>query len=58
MCIFVLKEMHFSKINISHNCKEKYLEICAIELETVSPKLIILSLYRGPTGDFNQLTKI
>ena len=54
MCIFVHKDLHFSKINISPNCKEKDLEICAIKLETKSSKLIILNLYRAPTGDFNQ----
>jgi len=26
VCIFVHKYLHFSKINISHNCKEKDLE--------------------------------
>ena len=31
--------------------------ICAVELETKSSKLIVLSLYRVPTGDFNQLIK-
>ena len=30
------------------------MEICAIELETISSKLIILSLYRAPAGDLNQ----
>jgi len=33
------------------------MEICCVELETKSSKLIILSLYRAPTGDFNHLLK-
>jgi len=33
------------------------MEICANDLETKSSKLIILSLYRVPTGDFNQFIK-
>jgi hypothetical protein len=33
------------------------LEICAVDLETKAPKLIILSIYRAPTGDFNQFLK-
>ena len=33
------------------------MEICAVELQTKSPKLIILSSYRVPTGDFNQFIK-
>jgi hypothetical protein len=52
VCIFVSKDLHWSKLNISHNCKEKDLEICAVELETKSFKLIILSLHRASTGDF------
>jgi exonuclease III len=33
------------------------LEICAIQLETNTCKLIIISLYRAPSGDFNQFLK-
>jgi hypothetical protein len=56
MCIFVRKGQCFSKIDISHHCKED-LEICAIQLETKTCKLIIISLYRAPSGDFNQFLK-
>jgi len=38
-------------------CQEKDLEICAVELQTKSSKLIILSSYRVPTGDFNEFIK-
>jgi len=36
---FFCKDIHFSKINISNNCKEKDLEILVIELETKSSEL-------------------
>jgi hypothetical protein len=52
--IFICKDLYFSKIGISCQHKDKDLEICAIELETESSVLIILSLYRALTGDFNQ----
>jgi hypothetical protein len=55
--IFVHKDLYFSKINISYNCKEKDLEIFALELETKTLKLIILSLHRTPIGGFNQFIK-
>jgi hypothetical protein len=43
---------------ISHvTVKKKNWEICAVELETEASKLIILSLYRAPTGDFNRFIK-
>ena len=54
MCIFVRIALHFSTINISHNCKGKDWEICAIKLETKPTALIILRLYRATTGDFNR----
>jgi hypothetical protein len=46
-----------TKIDILHKCREKDLEICAVELETEASKLIDLSIYRAPTGDFNQFLK-
>jgi exonuclease III len=57
VCIFVRKDLNAIKIDNSHNCTEKDLEICAVELETETSKLIILSLYRAPTGDFNWFIK-
>ena len=33
------------------------MEICADELEIEASKLIILCIYRTPTGDFNQFLK-
>jgi len=57
VCIFVRKDLCWGKINISHNCKEKDLEICAAELETKSSKLIILSLHRASTGDFKRFIR-
>jgi len=53
----MFKNLYFNKINNSHNCKEKDLEICAVELVTKSHKLIRLSFYRVPTGDINQYIK-
>jgi hypothetical protein len=44
------KVVYFNKIGISHNCKEKDLEICAFELETEASKSVSLSLYRVLSG--------
>ena len=55
--IFARKDMNVNKIDISQNCKERDLEICAVELKTKASKLIILSIYRAPTGDFNRSLK-
>jgi hypothetical protein len=47
VCIFVHKDLNVNKIDISPNCTQKDLEICAVELETAASKLIILSSYRA-----------
>jgi len=44
VCIFVRKDLNINKTDISHACREKDLEICAVELETEATKLIILSV--------------
>ena len=54
---FCSQRPEFNKIDILQNCREKDLEICAVELETRASKLIVLSIYRAPTGDFNQFLK-
>jgi hypothetical protein len=51
--IFIKTAHSFNKTDISHHCKERDLEICAVQLETKAHNLIILSLYRAPSGDFN-----
>ena len=53
MCV-ILSHLYCSKISVSHKCEEKDMEICAVELETISSKLIMLSIYGESTGDFNQ----
>jgi hypothetical protein len=57
VCIFVRKDLNINKIDISHNCREKDLEICAVKLETEASKLIVSSIYTAPPGDFNQFLK-
>jgi exonuclease III len=54
VCIFIRKEKCLNKIEISYCCKEKNLEMCTVQVETKTPNLIIISLYRAPSGDPNQ----
>jgi hypothetical protein len=57
VCIFVKKDQHFNKIDISHHCKAQDFEICAILLVTKTATIIIVSLYRAPSGDVNEFLK-
>jgi hypothetical protein len=40
-----------------HHCKEQVLEICAVQLETKTSEVIMLSLYRASSGDFSQFVE-
>jgi membrane-bound inhibitor of C-type lysozyme len=47
VCIFVQKDLNFNKTDISYNCQEEDLEICAVEVETEASELIRLNLQRA-----------
>jgi hypothetical protein len=57
VCIFVRTDQQFSIIYTSHHSKEQDFEICAIQLITKTSNLIILSLYRAPSGDVNEFLR-
>ena len=44
VCISVRKDLNINKTDISHACREKDLELCAVELETEASKLTVLSV--------------
>jgi hypothetical protein len=52
-----MTDQHFSKIDISHHCKEHDSEICAIQLVPKTSNLIILSFYRASSGDINEFLR-
>jgi endonuclease/exonuclease/phosphatase (EEP) superfamily protein YafD len=52
VCIFTHETMQCSELNLNKFCREKDLEICAVELYLQSYKLCIMTIYRSPTGDF------
>ena len=51
-CIFVHEDVHFTNIDLSKHCMEKNLEISALKVTFRKKFLIILCLYRAPSGDF------
>jgi hypothetical protein len=55
--IFVSTDQHFSKIDISHHCKEQDFEISTVMLVTKISNLIMLNLYRAPSGDVNEFLR-
>ena len=50
-CIFTKNNLVYQTIDLSKYCSEKLLAICAIRYQLKSFKLIILCVYRPPTGN-------
>jgi len=57
MCIFINEDLEFISITLDKYCKEKNIEVCAVKLNITPTKLIILAIYRSPSGDFTNFLK-
>jgi hypothetical protein len=53
VCIFVHESIDFDVISIHHICKEKDLEICAVKINLPKINIVIITIYRSPTGNCN-----
>jgi hypothetical protein len=53
VCIFIQENILFSKINLDKLSKDKDLEICAIKLHFSTTNIVIISIYRSPSGDLH-----
>ena len=56
-CIFVHEDLEFSPISLDKYCKEKDIEVCAVRLKITPIQLIILAIYRSPSGNFTNFLK-
>ena len=52
-CIFVHESTNFNTIPTDHIYKEKDFEICATKLDFFNTNVIIIVIYRSPSGDYN-----
>ena len=51
VCIFIKDNLHFGNINMDKYSNEMDTEICAIKIQTPFCALVIVTVYRSPTGD-------
>jgi hypothetical protein len=52
VCMYILKKLSFTSINLTKYCKDKDLEACAIKLKLSTTNICILTSYRSPVGNF------
>jgi hypothetical protein len=52
VCMYILKKLSFTSVNLTKYCKDKDLEACAIKLKLSTTNICILTVYRSPVGNF------
>jgi exonuclease III len=53
VCIFIRENILFSKINFDKLSKDKDLEIYAVKLHFSTTNIVVISIYRSPSGDLH-----
>ena len=53
LCIYFQETLKFTNINLQKLCKEQDIEIAAVQLKLNEKNVIILCLYRTPSGNFD-----
>ena len=58
VCVYICNDVYFNHLDFSNYCKEKILEICAVQIETTDKYIIVICVYRTPSSDFNHLSRL
>jgi exonuclease III len=53
VCIYGRSDLNFTAINVTQFCAEMNIEICAIKITTRNTNIIVLCIYRLPSGNFD-----
>jgi exonuclease III len=53
VCIYILETLKFLNIDLQKHCKEQDIEIAAIQIRLNKKNVIIFSIYRAPSGNFD-----
>ena len=57
ICIMARHNIQFTTIDLLKFCRERIFDICAIEVNSESKKIIVGCVYRSPSGDVAQFLK-
>jgi hypothetical protein len=53
VCIYVIRNLNFTTVNLKAYCSDHDIEICAVKLRSIFSHICVFSIYRAPTGNFN-----
>ena len=54
---YIHESLKFTNISLQKFCKEQDIEICAVQLKLKEKNVIILCVYRAPSGNFDYFLK-
>ena len=57
VCIYTKQNLIYKVINLSKFCIEQNIELCAIQFDTKQINVVVICVYRAPTGDFEIFLK-
>jgi exonuclease III len=58
VCIFTRNDLCYNKIDVSYFCDEKHFEACAVQIDIKGFHIIIICIYRSPSGEFGQILRL
>jgi hypothetical protein len=53
VCIFIHNSIKFSNVSLDKYCVEKDVKVSACKLTPSNVKIIVITVYRAPTGNFD-----
>ena len=57
VCIFIQNTRECTTIKLDKYCNEQDIEVCMLELISIFHNILIMAVYRAPSGNFNLFLK-
>jgi len=51
ICIYIRNYIKYITLDVSENCVEKYIELCAVQMDTKSSHIVIICIYKSTQGN-------
>ena len=51
ICIYIRNGIKYITLDVSQNCIEKYIELCAVQIDTKSSRIVIICIYKFTQGN-------
>jgi hypothetical protein len=58
VCTYVRTDIEYSTLDVSQNCIEKYIEHCVAQINSKCCHIVIICIYRSPTGKYNHFLNL